>query len=70
LFVPALDENALAAALEAALNDREAAARRAAEARRRLQPQSADAVAARYEQLYCRIASSKAPARLVRSIEW
>jgi glycosyltransferase involved in cell wall biosynthesis len=69
-FVPPLDENELAAALGAALSDRQAASRRALEARRRLQAQSADVVAARYEQLYGLIASSKAPSRLLRPIGW
>ena len=69
-FVPPLDENALAAALESALGDRHSALRRAAEARRRLEPQSADDVAARYEQLYRGIASKKALTPLLRPIVW
>jgi glycosyltransferase involved in cell wall biosynthesis len=69
-FVPPLDENAIAAALGAALSDRQTALRRAAEARQRLEPQSADDVAARYEQLYCGIASKKALTPLLRPIVW
>jgi len=69
-FVPPLDENAIAAALESALSDRQATLRRAAEARRRLEPQSAADVAARYEQLYCGIASKNALTPLLRPIVW